>query len=165
MPSVPTAKLVKVEVSKNPPQQHVFADSYDLEHMEGYTLVYFGMNRQAVAAVSISEQALADLGGNLRAFFERIGIRAESGEFALRRSISNAVVVPTDVINVSQRGTEAEMIFSAFSLHDLATANRSHTKSVKDNETIIKATQILLIRCPLSMLQNLFLKLLDRSST
>lgn len=119
------------------------------------------MNRQTAAAVCISEQALSDLRNNLRGFIEKIGITGESRDFALRHAAVNVAVIPCDMINASHRGNEAEMIFSAFSLHELATANRQSGRSAKNTDVVIKATPLLMVRCPLLMLQNLFLKILS----
>ncbi len=155
------AKVVKVEVKKGVPANQIFADRYFFEQIDDFTLIHFGRAGQTCtyASVSLSAQVIADASTPIKGFIEKLRPPKAGGDFERRDLVTSNALIPADMIHVSHRGPEGELIFALFSLHDFALSGAS-MKSTKA-EAIIEAAPVLLVRCPLPMIQSLFLKLLS----
>jgi hypothetical protein len=154
------SKVVKVELKKGISGQQIFADRYCLEELDGFKLIHFGRAGQtrASAGVSLSDQAVTDASVPLKGFFEKLSPARSEVSFELRDLVNTGSVTPADMIQVSHRGSEGELIFGSFLLHELALTGAS-TKAAKDAPTI-QGAAALVVRCPLPLIQSLFMKLL-----
>lgn len=154
------SKVVKVELKKGISGQQIFADRYCVEELDGFKLIHFGRAglTRAFAGVSLSTQAITDAAAPLKGFFEKLPPARSEINFELRDLINAGLVTPADMIQVSHRGAEGELIFGSFLLHELALTGAT-IKSQKDAPTI-QGSPALIVRCPLSMIQSLFMKIL-----